>query len=83
MFNLHIEQMISKLIKFSEKSEPLVEIKIKKGGKIKISWRCLSALTEAKIALEHAKILFNEENLILNEDVLEDEAFIEGECFEI
>jgi len=83
MVNLHIEQMISKLIKFSEKSEPLVEITIKKGEKTKISWRCLSALTEAKIALEHAKILLNEENLILNEDVLEDEAFIEGECFEI
>ena len=62
---------------------PLVEITIKKGEKTKISWGCLSALIEAKFALEHAKILLNEENLILNEDVLEDEAFIEGECFEI
>ena len=75
--------MISKLIKFSEKSEPLVEITIKKGEKTNISWGCLSALIEAKIALEHAKILLNEENLLLNEDVLEDKAFIEGECFEI
>ena len=63
-------------------TEPLVEITIKK-GKTKISWGCLSALIEAKISLEHAKILLNDENLILNEDVLEDEEFIEGECFEI
>ena len=62
---------------------PLVEITIKKGEKTKISWGCLSALIEAKIALEHAKILLNEENLVLKENVLEDEAFIEGECFEI
>ena len=73
----------SKLIKFSENTEPLVDIKIKKGEKTNISWGCLSALVEAKIALTHAKILLNEENLVLNEDVLEDEEFIEGECFEL
>ena len=72
-----------KLFKLPKNIGPLVDIKIKKGGKTKISWRCLSALIEAKISLEHAKILLNEENLILNEDVLEDEEFIEGECFEI
>jgi len=74
--------MISNLIKFSENNEPLVEITIKK-GKTNISWGCLSALIEAKIASEYSKILLNEENLVLNEDVLEDEAIIEGECFEI
>ena len=77
----------NKLIKFSDndfiKTEPLVDITIKKGEKTNISWGCLSALVEAKIALTHAKILLNEENLVLNEDVLEDEEFIEGECFEL
>ena len=75
--------MTNKVLKKSKNTEPLIEIKLKKGESTRISWRCLSALIEVKIALEHAKILLNEENLILNEDVLEDEAFIEGECFEI
>ena len=72
-----------KLVKINKTIEPLVDIKLMKGEKTKISWGCLSALVEAKIASTHAKILLNEENLQLNEDVLEDEAFIEGECFEI
>ena len=75
--------MTNKVLKKSKNTEPLIEIKLKKGENARISWRCLSALIEAKVSLEHAKILLNDENLILNEDVLEDEEFIEGECFEI
>ena len=77
----------NKLIKFSDndfiKTEPLVDITIKKGEKTNISWGCLSALVEAKIALTHAKILLNEENLKLKEGVLEDEEYIEGTCFKL
>tara|TARA_B100000945_G_scaffold320936_1_gene332847 strand:+ start:677 stop:877 length:201 start_codon:yes stop_codon:yes gene_type:complete len=65
------------------KTDKLVEIKLRKGEKINISLRCLSALIEAKIATTYAKILLNEENLILKDDVLEEGAIIEGECFEI
>ena len=65
------------------KLKHLIDITLKGGKNKKISWGCLSALVEAKIASAHSKILLNEENLILNEDVLEDEEFIEGECFEI
>lgn len=61
----------------------LVEITIEKGEKTNISWGCLSALIESKIASTHAKILLNEENLKLYEDILEDEAFIEGDYVEI
>ena len=75
------------LIKFAEtnlkNSEPLIDLTLTKGDKTKITWGCLSALIEAKISSTYARILLNEENLVLNEDVLEDEAFIEGECFEI
>ena len=75
--------MTNKVLKKSKNTEPLIEIKLKKGESTRISWRCLSALIEAKINSCHSKILLNEENLVLKEDVLEDEAFIEGECFEI
>ena len=76
--------MVSKLIKFSEKTGPLVEITIKKGKKTNISWGCLSAQIEAKIALTHAAILLKEENLELKEDILEDEkSLIDGACEEI
>ena len=68
---------------YLKNAEPLVDIKIKKGEKTNISWGCLSALIEAKISSTYSRILLNEENLVLNEDVLEDEEFIEGECFEI
>ena len=74
---------ISKLIKFSGNTEPLVEITTQKGEKINISWRCLSALVEAKIASTYLKILLNEEKLIVKETVLNDLSLIEGECFEI
>ena len=71
-----------KLIKFSENQlrypEPLVEIKIQKGEKTKISWRCLSALIEAKISIEHARLLLNEENLKVKKDAFEDSGFDEG-----
>ena len=80
---LNIEQMTKKVLKKLINTRPLVEITLKKGEKTKISWGCLSALIESKIASYHSKILLNEENLVLKEDVLEDEAFIEGECFEI
>ena len=43
---------ISKLIKFSENTEPLVEITLQKGKNTNISWGCLSALVEAKIAFD-------------------------------
>lgn len=72
-----------KLVKLNKTIYPLVEITLQKGKKINITWGCLSALVEAKIASTYSKILLNEENLVLKEDVLEDEAFIEGECFEI
>ena len=75
--------MTNKVLKKSKNTEPLIEIKLKKGERTRISWRCLSALIEAKINSCHSKILLNEENLVLKEDVLEDEEFIEGECFEI
>ena len=75
--------MTYKVLKKSKNTEPLVEIKLKKGKKTQISWRCMSALIEAKIALVHSKILLNEENLIMFENVMEGEEFIEGECFEI
>ena len=61
---------ISKLIKFSENTEPLVEITLQKGKNTNISWGCLSALVEAKIAFDQAKILLNEEKLIVNEGIL-------------
>ena len=75
--------MTNKVLKKSTNTGPLVEITLKKGEKIKISWGCLSALIEAKIALVHSKILLNEENLVMFENVMEGEEFIEGECFEI
>ena len=75
--------MTNKVLKKSKNTEPLIEIKLKKGENARISWRCLSALIEAKINSCHSKILLNEENLVLKEEVLEDEEFIEGECFEI
>lgn len=71
-----------KLVNLNKTIYPLVEITLQK-GKTNITWGCLSALIEAKIASTYSKILLNEENLVLKEDVLEDEAFIEGECFEI
>ena len=61
----------------TQKTGTLVEIKIKKGENDKISWGCLSALIEAKIALEHAKILLKEECLIVNECAFEDANFNE------
>ena len=75
--------MISKLNKLSENNDPLVEITLLKGEKTKISWGCLSALIEAKIASTYAKQLLKEENLILFEEVFEDKEIIEGECFDI
>ena len=64
------------------KSGPSVELKIKKGVKEKISWGCLSALIEAKIATKYAEILLEEEGLKLNECSLEDEGVIEGQYYE-
>ena len=75
--------MISKLNKLSENNNPLVEITLLKGEKTKISWGCLSALIEAKIASTYAKQLLKEENLILFEEVFDDKEIIEGECFDI
>ena len=75
--------MISKLNKLSENNDPLVEITLLKGEKTKISWGCLSALIEAKIASTYAIELLKEENLILFEEVFEDKEIIEGECFDI
>ena len=75
--------MISKLNKLSEYNDPLVEITLQKGEKTKISWGCLSALIEAKIASTYAKQLLKEENLALFKDVFEDEVIIEGKCFDI
>ncbi len=72
-----------KLVKLNKTIYPLVEITLQKGKKTNITWGCLSALVEAKIASSYSKILLNEENLKLNEEVLEDEPFIEGECVEI
>ena len=74
---------MSDITKINNTLYPQIEITIKKGEKTNISFGSLSALIEAKIASKYAKILLNEENLVLNEDVLEDEAFIEGKCFEI
>ena len=78
-----MDDMTNKVLKKTINTEPLVEITLKKGEKTKISWGCLSALIESKITSCHSKILLNEENLVLKEDILEDEEFIEGECFEI
>ena len=64
------------------KSGPSVELKIKKGVKEKISWGCLSALIEAKIATKYAEILLEEEGLKLDECSLEDEGVIEGQYYE-
>lgn len=61
---------------------PSVEIKIKKGGKTNISWGCVSALIEAKIATKYAEILLEEERLKLDECSLEDEGVIEGQYYE-
>tara|TARA_Y100000816_G_C25977843_1_gene510486 strand:- start:1 stop:240 length:240 start_codon:yes stop_codon:yes gene_type:complete len=61
---------------------PSVEVKIKKGVKEKISWGCLSALIEAKIATKYAEILLEEEGLKLDECSLEDEGVIEGQYYE-
>ena len=72
-----------KLVKLNKTIYPLVEITLQKGKNTNISWGCLSALVEAKIASDHAKMLLDEEKLIVNEDILEDEKFIEGECFKI
>ena len=74
---------MSNITKINNTLYPQIEISITKGEKTNISFGCLSALIEAKIASKYAKILLNEENLVLNEDVLEDEAIIEGECVEI
>ena len=66
------------------KLEPLIDITLKGGNNTKISWGCLSALVEAKIASTYAKILLDEENLELKEDILEDEkSLIDGACEEI
>ena len=69
--------------KVLKKNELLVEIKLTKGEKTKISWKCLSALVESSILSTYAKILLNEENLHLYEDIVEQDKTIEGECFEI
>ena len=69
--------------KLSENNDPLVEITLLKGEKTKISWGCLSALIEAKIASTYAKQLLKEENLALFKDVFEAEVIIEGKCFDI
>ena len=74
---------MSDITKINNTLYPQIEITITKGEQTNISFGCLSALIEAKIASKYAKILLNEENLVLNEDVLEDEAIIEGECYEI
>ena len=64
------------------KTGPSVDIKIKKGVEEKISWGCLSALIEAKIATKYAEILLEEEGLKLDECSLEDEGVIEGQYYE-
>ena len=69
--------------KVLKKNELLVEIKLTKGEKTKISWKCLSALVESSILSTYAEILLNEENLHLYEDIVGQDKTIEGESFEI
>jgi len=81
-YGMHVEKILFSSEGLKTESELL--IRTNQGyPKTNISFGCLSALIEAKIASKYAKILLNEENLVLNEDVLEDEAIIEGECDEI
>ena len=67
----------NKLIKFSDnyfiKTEPLVDITIQKGEKTKISWGCLFALVEAKIATTYRDLVLKEEGLNLCHEVIEGE----------
>ena len=61
-----------------QSSGPLVELKIKqKGGNIKITWRCLSAIIGAEMAVRHRDSILEEENLRFEESV------VEGTCEEI
>ena len=71
-----------KLVKLNKTINPLVEITLLKGEKTKITWGCLSALIEMNILSAYSKILLNEENLYLYENIVDKNKTIEGEFVE-